>query len=108
VQYRVIAAAAALVLLAAPAARAENREVVIVNKTGTDIAEFYASNVGTNDWEEDILGVDVLPSGERVTVNIDDGSGACKFDFRAVFADGDEAVKGNVNVCEIETFNFTQ
>jgi hypothetical protein len=59
--------------------------------------------VGTNDWEEGIFGVDVLPSGERVTIDIDDGSGACRFDFRAVFADGDEAVKGNVNVCGVSS-----
>ena len=52
--------------------------------------------MGTNDWEEDILGV--VCSLERVTIAIYDGSGACRFDFRTVFADGDEAVKGNVNV----------
>ena len=69
--------------------------------------EFYASNTGTNAWEEDILGVDVLESGEDVVVTVDDGTGACMFDFKATFSDGAEATKGGVNVCEITDFDFT-
>jgi hypothetical protein len=69
--------------------------------------EFYASNSGTTDWEEDILGSDVLASGSSVVINIDDGSGYCKFDFLAVFDDGDELVSADNNVCELDEFNFT-
>ncbi|WP_372425701.1 hypothetical protein [Salinarimonas chemoclinalis] len=68
--------------------------------------EFYASNVDRSSWEEDILGMDVLGSGYSVDVDIDDGSGQCLFDFRAVFADGDEVVDSRVNVCEISTFTY--
>lgn len=99
---------AALILVAStPLALAANRVVTINNKSSYQIQEFYASNSGTNEWEEDILGVDVLAPGESVDVDIDDGTGYCKFDFRAVFVDGDEAVKTNVNVCEISEFDFT-
>lgn len=103
-----IAAATALAGLIActTAASALDRRVVVVNNTSYDIMEFYASNVGTEEWEEDILGKHKLPSGASVTINIDDGSGYCKYDFRAVFDDGDEAVKRGVNVCEIGTFTF--
>jgi len=104
---RLTAIAAVLLVTAAPAALAANRVVTINNKSSYQIQEFYASNTGTNDWEEDILGVDVLRPGESVDVDIDDGTGYCKFDFRAVFIDGDEAVKHNVNVCEIAEFDFT-
>lgn len=100
-------AAAVLGLLALPGiAEAADRRVKIVNKTGYTIVRFYGSNTGSNDWEEDILGNDVLRSGSSVTINFDDGSGYCKFDFKAVFEDGDVLVKQNVNVCELSTFTY--
>jgi hypothetical protein len=83
-----------------------NRHVLIVNNTGYTMTHFYGSNAGTNSWEEDILGVDVLPSGSSVDINFDDGTGYCTFDFKAVFSDGDEVIQPNVNVCSIGTFTF--
>lgn len=85
----------------------QDRRVNIVNRTNFTIMEFYASSVGQNNWQEDILGSSVLPAGGSVVVNIDDGTGYCLYDLKAVFEDGDEAVKYRVNVCEISTFNFT-
>lgn len=99
--------AAALIVSLASAAFAENRDVTVTNASSAAMIEFFASNTGTNNWEEDILGVDVLEVGEAVDVNIDDGSGYCVFDFKATFEDGSSAVMGNVNVCEISQFDFT-
>ncbi len=96
----------AVAVMSAGAAEAQDRRVRIVNETGYTIMEFYGSNKGTTSWEEDILGSDVLGSGQSVVVDFDDGTGYCKFDFKAVFSDGDEVVKKNVNVCEIGTFTF--
>ena len=78
----------------------------IINNTGFTIVEFYGSNTGSDSWEEDILGTDVLPSGSSVVIDFDDRSGYCKFDFRAVFEDGDVLEKGGVNICEIATFTY--
>lgn len=97
---------AAVVAVSALSAAAEDRRVEIVNNTGYTMVEFYGSNKGTNSWEEDILGQDVLPSGYSVMINFEDRSGYCKFDFRAVFDDGDEVIENNVNVCEIGRFTF--
>ena len=83
-----------------------NRHVTIVNNTGFTMVKFYGSNTGSDNWEEDILGNDVLPSGSSVDINFDDASGYCKFDFKAVFEDGDELVRQNVNVCEVGTFTY--
>lgn len=93
-------------LAAAHPAAAADRRVRIVNDTGFTMVEFYGSNKGSQSWEEDILGTDVLEDGQSVVVNFDDASGYCKFDFRAVFNDGDEVVETGVNVCEIGTFTF--
>ncbi len=89
-------------------AHAADRRVEIVNKTGMTLTHFYASNTGAKDWEEDILGRDTLSDGESVEVNINDGTGACKFDFKAVFESGQSLEKGNVNVCEISTYTYSR
>ena len=99
--------ATALFALTNSSAMAMERKVQINNQTSYTIVEFYASNTGTADWQEDILGSDVLPSGSTVSINIDDGSGYCKFDFLAVFDDGDQLVSSDNNVCELDEFNFT-
>lgn len=98
--------AAAISLMATQAAFALDRRVRIVNDTGFDIVRFYGSNKGSKSWEEDILGSDILSSGSSVTINFDDNSGYCKFDFKAVFNDGDVLVKKNINICEIGTFTY--
>lgn len=106
---KVFSAGLALAILALGVADAAalDRRVRINNRSSYDIIEFYASNTGTRSWEEDILGRNILPSGSSVVINIDDGSGYCKYDFLAVFEDGDEVVSNDNNVCELTDFNFT-
>lgn len=76
-----------------------NRHVAVTNASGVTITNFYGSSVGASTWEEDILGSSVIPSGATVDINFDDGTGACLFDFKAVFADGSTAVEQGINVC---------
>jgi len=104
--FRTAAIATVLAASLATPSLALDRRVTIVNNTGFTITNFYGSNKGTNSWEEDILGQSTLPSGSQVTINFNDGSGYCKFDFKAVFSDGDVLVRENVNVCEIGTFTY--
>lgn len=101
-------AAAALLSSLATAAYAEDRHVTIINETGHTIVRFYASNVERGSWEEDILGQQVLKPGQSVRVNVDDGSGHCKFDFRADFEDGDKLVRNGINVCEVSSYRYTE
>ena len=91
----------------APAARAADRHVEIINKTGNTMTSFFASKVGAKSWEEDILGKDTLDDGDTVTININDGSGACRFDFKAVFENGKSVEKANIDVCKISTFTYS-
>ncbi len=83
-----------------------DRHVRIVNNTGYTMVRFYGSNKGSDSWEEDILGSDVLRSGQSVRINFDDGSGYCKFDFKAVFEDGDVLTRKNINICKIGTYTY--
>ena len=102
-----VAVALAIMAIGTMDAAALDRRVRINNYTSYDIVEFYASNKGSRSWEEDILGRNILPAGNSVVINIDDGSGYCKYDFLAVFEDGEELVKYDNNVCELSQFNYT-
>jgi NADPH-dependent 2,4-dienoyl-CoA reductase/sulfur reductase-like enzyme len=102
-----VAGTALVALFATTSAAAEDRRVRIINETNHTIVRFYGSNAGTTSWEEDILGDDVLRPGQSVVINFDDGTGYCKFDFKAEFDDGDEVIKNGVDVCEISSFRFT-
>jgi hypothetical protein len=105
-KYASIALALAVVVVGTASAAALDRRVRINNNSSYDIIEFYASNQDSDSWEEDILGRNILPAGNSVVINIDDGTGYCKYDFRAVFEDGDEAVKYGNNVCELSDFTY--
>lgn len=102
-----VAIAAALFALTVSSVAALDRRVRINNRTSYDIIEFYASHRDATSWQEDILGRNILPAGRSVVINIDDGTGYCVFDFRAVFEDGEVLEKFGNNVCELAEFNYT-
>ena len=78
----------------------------LVNKTDATLSEFYASPTGVDNWEEDILGQDVLNVGDSGTITIADGRETCIYDIKGVFTDGDSAEQYKVNLCETETYEF--
>jgi len=92
----------------ASSANAANRKVAIINGTSSTMTSFYASNSGKNDWEEDILGRDVLAPGETVEIDINDGTSACVYDFRADFQNGETLTRERINVCEISEYRYSE
>src|SRR5215217_4913917 len=56
----------------------------------------------------DLLGTYRLSPGQSVTIDLDDGSGECLYDFKAVFDDGDEVVRPRIDVCVIEAYRYTE
>lgn len=103
-----MSAIAVVTLAGTNTAVAADRQVKVVNKTKTPLFAFYASRTSTNDWEEDILGDDVIMPGGSLVIDIDDGSGACKFDFKGEFEGGEAIVKSNVDVCKVGEFSFVE
>ncbi len=77
-----------------------NRVMDIVNQSGVTLTHFYASRASSNSWGPDQLGSStVIYSGEYLTLNFDDGTGACVFDFKARMSGGAEIRRDNINVC---------
>lgn len=85
-----------------------NRRVRIHNNTGWTMLRFYASDSRVTSWEEDMLGRGTLAAGSSIMMNIDDGSGACLYDFKAEFTNGQVLTRFNVNVCQIADYYYTR
>jgi hypothetical protein len=97
----------ATILPVKPATPQENRRVRIINSSSSSIYRLYASNVDSEDWEEDILGSETIPPGRSRIANIDDGTGHCRYDLKAVLYDGRTAIKRNFNVCAKASWTVT-
>jgi hypothetical protein len=104
---RTLGLAVGVLLLAAGAVEALDRRVRIVNESKVDIVGLYGVNVDSRDWQDSLLGDDILPAGGSVVLNFDDGSGYCRYRFRAVFDDGVDVERASVNVCEVGTYRYT-
>jgi hypothetical protein len=99
----VLSVAAFASLALATTASAEDLVFTLNNNTDFTLMEFYASPSDVSNWEEDILGADVLSSGQSVQITIADGRSACDYDLRMVFDDGD-VVEDAANLCETGSY----
>ena len=106
---RLIAAVAAASLFAASAASAQSGPVSVSLDNNTDytLTHIYISLPSTNDWEDDILGAQVVEPGETVQIVIDDGLPECEYDVRFDFSDGDTMQGGSVDFCAINGESFS-
>jgi hypothetical protein len=90
-----------------PPASALDRQIQLTNNTRMAIVEFYASQVGDERWQEEILGQDFLQPGNSLVVNIDDRASHCQYDFKAVFDDGTTLIRRDVNVCKLDQYTIS-
>ena len=98
-KYGITLAAAAVALLVAAPAFAGDQDFTLVNKTGYDIAEVYASPTKAADWGKDIMGSDVLSDGASVDITFSPNASACIYDLSVVYSDKDTAEWDKVNLC---------
>jgi len=83
-------------------ARVGKQDFVLHNQTGVEIHNLHISPVSTNDWEEDILGRDTLPSGESVKVTFDDRDKHVHWDLKVADKDGNSLEWYDLNLIQIE------
>lgn len=99
-----LASAALLAVLAVPAL-AQDVQYELINDSGLTLMEFYTSPVDDGTWGDDLLGANVLASGESGAVTIADGESTCAYDLRFIFEDGQELVD-SVDICEMASYTL--
>jgi hypothetical protein len=77
-----------------------DRRIEIHNRTGVTIREVYSTNVGRDDWGADLLGAEVIPPGRMMMITVEDNTGYCRYDFKAVLETGRQVQVRGLNVCE--------
>ena len=108
---KILAAAVAVSAVAAMVpepSQAYDHRVDIRNNTSSTMTHFYASHISRGSWESDILGRGVLGSGRSVLIDIDDGTGRCLYDLKAVFANGSVRTRYRVDVCSADNWTIAR
>ena len=81
----VLAGAALASVFAVAPAYAEDLVFTLNNQSSGAVNELYVGPPESNTWGEDILGQDVLDSGQTATITIYNADGKCAWDVRIVY-----------------------
>ncbi len=98
----------ALALVFAQNALADPRDFHLTNNSSVDLAYVYVSPSDQDSWGDDIMGADVLPSGQSVDVSFRkfDGS-TCQYDLKVVGTGGEEGYLYKVDLCSVSQVTFS-
>ena len=80
---------------------ASAQDFTLVNQTGVEIDKVFISPHGKDDWEEDILGKDTLPSGQSVDIKFHRDETAAEWDLRIEDKEGNAIEWENLNLLKI-------
>jgi hypothetical protein len=81
------------------AAQRRNLDFTLVNKTGIDIHEVYLNPTKVDTWGEDVMGKDILKSGEKVEITFSSSETECNWDLKIVDEDKDDIIWTKLNLC---------
>ena len=96
----------ALLFATAPSAFADERDFTLHNNSSVDIYYVYVSPSTSGFWGEDVLGKDVLPSGNEVDIQFDDPRVTCVWDIKAVAHDSSAGYVYKVDLCSVSDVYF--
>lgn len=91
----------ALVLIVAAASQNPVLDFKLVNKTGSDIHGLFISPADVNEWEEDVLGVDILEDGETVEISFQPSAKATKWDLKVEDEEETSIIWENLDLSKI-------
>ena len=84
-----------------------NQNFVLRNNTGQTITHVYVSPITSNNWEEDLLGRNVLPDRETFRINFNRSEDECNWDIKVNLADGTSREERNMNLCRLAEVEVT-
>lgn len=108
--HTISAAAFAACLGSACVAQAEDLVFTLTNGTNSVLTQFHTSPTGVNDWEDDVLGQEVLNPGESATVTIADGRTVCAYDMKFEFSEDSEldTTTDTQDLCELGSYTINE
>lgn len=71
----------------------------LVNRGRAEVSELYVSLPDQDGWGDDRLGRGTVPPGGRKVIDLP--SGACFYDLRIVYGNGEATEKRRVNLCTV-------
>lgn len=74
-------------------------DFTLLNRTGVAIHELYVSPDEKDDWEEDVLGADVLKHNESLDITFSRSEKSCDWDLKIKDEDGDEIEWDSLDLC---------
>ena len=77
------------------------QDFALVNATGYQISQVFVAPSKSEDWEEDVLGQDVLDDGETVNIRFNAKTRTCNYDLKVIYDDGDEAEWRKFDLCTV-------
>jgi hypothetical protein len=77
------------------------QDFTLVNQTGVEIDKVFISPHEKDDWEEDVLGKDTLPSGQSVDIKFDRDETAAEWDLRIEDKQGNSIEWESLNLLKI-------
>lgn len=99
---QILALAFGLVSLMPLGAFAQGKQdFTLVNRTGYQIDEVYVAPSNSNDWEDDVLGRDVLENGQRVDISFAAKTRACMYDVKVAYSDKTTAEWEKFDLCKV-------
>jgi hypothetical protein len=77
------------------------QDFTLVNQTGVEIDKVFISPHDKDDWEEDVLGKDTLPSGQNVEIKFDRDETSAEWDLRIEDKEGNHIEWEKLNLLKI-------
>ena len=105
----VLAVAMLAVAMGTRQVSADPRNFTFINASPITIIDVYVTASNTTDWGDDILGRDVLFSGEEVDIlfsRFDGEAGQCLYDILVRGENGEEGYLYGVNLCETTSVTY--
>lgn len=93
--------ALAVVAVCVGSAVAGEQDFTLINRTGVEIYALYASPHSSDDWEEEILGADTLPSGHSLDIEFHPREDVALWDLRVEDHEGNSIEWEKLNLLRI-------
>jgi len=78
------------------------QDFTLVNKTGYALSEVYVSPSKADDWQDDILGHDIMDDGAEYDIAFDRSDKSCFWDLKVIYHDDDSsAVWHDIDLCTV-------